>query len=133
MATTLWTVLSPCSCLGCVITGQIGRLAPAQPDPRGCAAGLGWDPVMCIFFSLFGHVCFIFFLKIYLFRPCCAARGISVPQPGTEPVPPAVEALSPNHRTARGVPVMCIVIKFFTTSNIYQNSYQLLTDKVKNG
>nr|XP_030689033.1 solute carrier family 22 member 18 isoform X19 [Globicephala melas] len=59
--------------------------------------------------------------------PCCAACGILVPQPGIEPVPPAVEARSLNHRTAREVPVMCIVIKFFTTLNIYQNSYQLLT------
>ncbi|XP_073665439.1 solute carrier family 22 member 18 isoform X11 [Tursiops truncatus] len=59
--------------------------------------------------------------------PCCAACGILVPQPGIEPVPPAAEAQSLNHWTAREVPVMCIVIKFFTTLNIYQNSYQLLT------
>ena len=32
------------------------------------------------------------------------ACGILVHQPGIEPVPPAVEAWSPNHWTAREVP-----------------------------
>ena len=32
------------------------------------------------------------------------ACGILVPQPGMEPVPPAAEAQSPNHWTAREVP-----------------------------
>ena len=38
-----------------------------------------------------------------MFWPHCAACGILVPQPGIEPVPPAVEAWSPNHWTAREV------------------------------
>ena len=32
------------------------------------------------------------------------ARGILVARPGIEPVPPVVEAWSPNHWTAREVP-----------------------------
>ena len=35
----------------------------------------------------------------------CAACRILVPQPGIEPVPPAVEARSLNHWTAREVPI----------------------------
>ena len=34
------------------------------------------------------------------------ACGILVPQPGIEPVPPAVEARSLNHWTAREVPTV---------------------------
>ena len=42
---------------------------------------------------------------IYVFIwPQHAACGILVPRPGIEPVPPEVEAQSPNHRTAREVP-----------------------------
>ena len=48
---------------------------------------------------------FLSFLKLFLFvclfRPCCVACGILVPQPGMEPVPPAVEGWSPNLWTAR--------------------------------
>ena len=36
--------------------------------------------------------------------PHCVACGILVPQPGFEPISPAVEALSPNHWTAREFP-----------------------------
>ena len=38
------------------------------------------------------------------FWPRCTAYGILVPQPGIEPVPPAVEAWSLNHWTTREVP-----------------------------
>ena len=34
------------------------------------------------------------------------ACGILVPSPGIEPVPPAVEAQSPNHWTAKEYPVL---------------------------
>ena len=34
----------------------------------------------------------------------CKAYGVLVPRSGFEPMPPAVEAQSPNHRTAREVP-----------------------------
>ena len=43
------------------------------------------------------HVLLFFWL-------CRLACGILVPQPGIEPVPPAVEAQSRNHWTAREVP-----------------------------
>ena len=41
---------------------------------------------------------FIFF---FFFGLHCVAYGISVPQPGIEPTPLAVELWSPNHWTAR--------------------------------
>ena len=41
----------------------------------------------------------------FFFWPHHAACGILVPQPGIEPVPPAVEAQSLNHWTAREVPL----------------------------
>ena len=40
----------------------------------------------------------------FFFWPRCAACGILVPQPGIEPVPPAVEVWSPDHWTTREVP-----------------------------
>ena len=40
----------------------------------------------------------------FSFWPCPTACGILVPRPGIEPVPPAVEARSLNHWTAREVP-----------------------------
>ena len=45
-----------------------------------------------------------FILFIYLFWLHCAACGLSVPRPGIEPTPPAVEGQSLNHWTAREVP-----------------------------
>ena len=48
---------------------------------------------------------FFFFFFGLLVWPHCAACGILVPQPGIEPVPPAVEAQSLNHWTAREVQV----------------------------
>ena len=43
------------------------------------------------------------FYFIY-FWPCVMANGILVPQPGIEPVPPAVKELSLNHWTTRELP-----------------------------
>ena len=40
------------------------------------------------------------------------ARGILVPQPGIEPVPPAVEVQSLNHWTTREVPHYCFFFFF---------------------
>ena len=40
----------------------------------------------------------------YFGRPCHVACGILVPQPGIEPMPPAVEAYSLNRWTVREVP-----------------------------
>ena len=45
------------------------------------------------------------FLSFFFFFGCAAACRILVPQPGIEPVPPAVEAWSPNHWTTREVPI----------------------------
>ena len=48
-------------------------------------------------------MCFKIILFIIII--CCAvACEILVPQPGIEPLPPAVEAQSPNHWTARELP-----------------------------
>ena len=47
----------------------------------------------------------LFYLCYFAFWPCHAACGILVPQPGIEPTPPAVEAWSPNHWTARKAPM----------------------------
>ena len=41
-----------------------------------------------------------------IFWPLHAACGILVPQPGTEPITPAVEAKSPNYWTTREVPTI---------------------------
>ena len=46
---------------------------------------------------------FILFLFIFFGHTTHAACGILVPRTGIEPVPPAVEARSPNHCTAREV------------------------------
>ena len=54
---------------------------------------LKWDPAL-----------YSFFLITYLFRPHLEAYGILVPQPGTEPTPPALDAWSLNHWTARNFP-----------------------------
>ena len=40
----------------------------------------------------------------FSFFGCTTACGISVPQPGTEPGPPAVGAWRPDHWTSRGFP-----------------------------
>ena len=47
------------------------------------------------------------FLPLPFFRPHCEAQRIIVPQPGIEPVPPAVEAQGLNHWTTREVPIVC--------------------------
>ena len=43
----------------------------------------------------------ILWLKEFFLWPRCVACGILFRRPGIEPVPPAVEAWSPNHWTAR--------------------------------
>ena len=44
--------------------------------------------------------------RLFCFFGRCAACGILAPQPGIEPMPPAVEAWSPNHWTAGEVQVI---------------------------
>ena len=55
---------------------------------------------------------FFFFLSFFkwlvLFIFGCTACKVLVPSPGTEPMPPSVEAQSPNHGTWREFPwVFC--------------------------
>ena len=45
-------------------------------------------------------------LFLFLFWPCHTTCGVLVSQPGIEPMPPAVEAQSLNHWTAREVPTV---------------------------
>ena len=47
-----------------------------------------------------------------MFWPHSTACGILVPQPGIEPVPPALEAQSLNHWTAREVPIVSFSLDF---------------------
>ena len=50
---------------------------------------------------------FLFFL--FLFWLCGTACGILVPQPRIKPAPPAVEAWTLNHWSAREVPVVAFL------------------------
>ena len=47
---------------------------------------------------------FVLYFYLFIFWPHGAACRILVPQPGIEPVPPAVEARSFNYWAAREVP-----------------------------
>ena len=59
--------------------------------------------VSCILlFISSGGVFFLLFVCLFVF----ATSWILVPQQGIKPVPPAVEAQSPNHRTAREFPLV---------------------------
>ena len=49
------------------------------------------------------------YCTFFCFWPCHAACGILVPQPGIEPMPPAVEVQSPNHWTAREFPAVLLI------------------------
>ena len=63
--------------------------------------------------SFLDNIYFIFYNFFYLFIylwPRHAACGILVPWPGIKPVPPALEAQSLNHWTAREVPLSNIFI-----------------------
>ena len=69
--------------------------------------------------------------KKFSFRAC----GILVPQPGIEPTPPAVEAQSLNHWTAREVPtpillnyMLALILLMFLILGI---TYCCLTGKIR--
>ena len=47
--------------------------------------------------------------SIYLLATCLERR-ILAPQPGIKPVPPVLEAWSPNHQTTREVPVLVLLL-----------------------
>ena len=59
---------------------------------------------------------FFFFSFFFLFWPQQEACRILAPQPGIKPVPPAVEAQSPNHWTAREVPIRLFIFLFLLES-----------------
>ena len=63
--------------------------------------GLDNSYLLLLSLDLVESVCTYVFIYI---RPRRAACGILVPQPGIEPVPPAMEARSPNHWTTREFP-----------------------------
>ena len=58
--------------------------------------------------DFFTSMCNLYHVQAYFlfsfFWPPWAACGIWVPWPGMSPMPPAMEAWSPNHWTARGFP-----------------------------
>ena len=53
------------------------------------------------------HSHILSFLSFFFFLPCRVACKVLVPWPGIEVMPPAVEILSPNHRTTREGPPEC--------------------------
>lgn len=65
------------------------------------------------------HQLLLFFHFPLLFSSlgCCKARGILVPQPGIESMPPAVEARSLNHWVAMEVCPFLIFIELETSQN----------------
>ena len=58
--------------------------------------------------ALLGHV---FLLFSFFFWLCCMACGILVPQPGIEPMPPAVEDQGLSHWLARKDPGDVFLLK----------------------
>ena len=54
----------------------------------------------------------LFFTMFIYFRPHLEACEIFVPQPGIEPVPPAVQVWRLNHWTAREIPDTNSGVKF---------------------
>ena len=69
-----------------------------------CRCSLAWNILITIAVVLNGvrDICVIY---LFVCLPRHAACSILVPQPGMEPVPPAVEVWSLNHWTAREVPL----------------------------
>ena len=75
--------------------------------------------IICLHFlspSLFFIVfLLLFYFYLFIFRTCCVACEILVPQPAIEPLPPASGAQSLNHWTAREVPDHSLNFKSKTT------------------
>ena len=59
---------------------------------------------MCMYTHTHTHT-YIYIYIYFFFFSCTVVCGILVPWPGIRPVPPALEAWSLNHWTAREVPV----------------------------
>ena len=79
--------------------GRLGRFS-LQQGYRGVIL-LERGVFLCIFHEAL--MIYLFF-NFYLLATPCMACGILVPQPGIEPMSPAVETQSLNHWTAREVP-----------------------------
>ena len=54
----------------------------------------------------------------FFFWPCQMACRILIPQPGIEPMLPAVEAQSPNHWTTREVPCLYILNRLLSRTDL---------------
>ena len=67
---------------------------------------------VCLLIYIYLLAYYINIICIFIYLPNHMARGISVPQPGTEPMPPAVKVQSPNHWATRK----------FTAKAAYQSS-----------
>ena len=63
---------------------------------------------------------FATYFSFLFFWPHCVVHGILVPRPGIEPMPPAVEAQSPNQWTALEVPATYFSIRTFSHVNTYR-------------
>ena len=122
--------------LGCWPAGVVHR---DQRIPRrvlslgGAVSDTSWDPPfhrLCwtdnqklSFYSRNSRDIQGLYLSFYffeLFWLCLLASGILVPWPGIEPAPPAVEAQSLNHRTAREVPA---ILELLYSPPFYHHSF----------
>ena len=102
--------------------GRLAQSGQEHPPPPKCHLAIlpedpldpTWGPADPWFFGLnsypeiltFKFSKLFYYLKyfLFIFWLCPAACEISAPQPGTEPMPPSVEAQSLNHQTPREVP-----------------------------
>ena len=88
------------------------------------------------FNTLQSALLFLFFFKlIFIFWPFHLACGILVPQPEIEPSPPAVEALSLNHWTAREVPTIspfkCTILQKYSLQLLQQSLHRTIPSAQK--
>ena len=79
-----------------------------KPELKGHIGPLEKQPCQPGTLIYFIYCLFTYYLSIYLFIYLrmlrLEARGILVPQSGTEPGPSAVKAQCPNHWTGQGIP-----------------------------
>ena len=83
--------------------------------------------VCCFFFLIFLFTRLIFihvtsFLSLFLkliFKLLAMPCGMFIPQPGIEPIPPAVEAWNVNHWTTRKVPHLIFRLLFWPRNSAF--------------
>ena len=86
---------------------------PCSPAPFSTS----WAPkniFIVLFHHNLRHCLFLFFLFFFFWPHHHVACRILVPLPGIEPMPLTVEACSPNHWTAREVPLFFFCLSFTT-------------------